>query len=703
VLSGGGARGSAHVGVLKVLEELRIPVHAIAGTSMGAIVGGLYAYGLSVDDLRELMVREHTTRDWLHLLSDGVDRSDRTIRRKQEDRRFLSGLRFGISNGELTTAKGLIEGQNLETELAWLTRLAHHLESFDELRIPFRCTAVDLSDGKLVVFERGNLSQAMRASMSLPMVFSPARIDGREYIDGGLADNVPIGVARKMGVDALIVVDIGTPVSKGEIATMFGVTSRMVEILGQQNIDLSLATIGPKDVLVQPDLGNITSASFDRTAEGITIGEAAARKLADKLAVFSVSEAEYQQFLARQRRQPAPPPMLRRVTQREANGEGDDLVQARTTVASGQLLDEEPLREDLLRIHRMDLFQRVSFDVTPNKEGTADLDVVASPREWGSDYLRFAIGLETDFAKETEFEISAQHTARRLNGRDAELRSDLRLGSTNLLGTEFYQPIDALGRFFVAARANASIRSVDIYQQGDLVAESAVSRAVTGFDAGIDLGTWGELRVGYERNWGDVDFGLASIPVTDFGFTDAALRARLDIDTLDNVWFPASGHRLQVDWRSAFEELGGSAEYDRLDVIAVKPVEIGTVAVLGTLRMTTTLDGAVQVQDEPTIGGFLNLSGLPRYFDRGQQMGVVTIVVRHALTPRKLRFGLPLYIGGSIEFGNVWDQRSDLFQKNLVSGSAFLGADTPVGPLYVGCGFAEGEGAAAFLYLGYAL
>lgn len=704
VLSGGGARGIAHVGVLQVLEELRVPIDCVAGTSMGAIVGGLYAYGLSPDELRAATVRDGAERDWACLLRDGGERAERPMRRKQEDRGYWTRMRLGLRDGELTTAQGVLAGQNLEVELAWLVREAHALPSFDQLPVPFRCTAVDYADGELVVLDSGNLAQAMRASMSLPVVFAPARIGGREYLDGGLVDNVPVDLARAMGAQALIVVDIGTPVTKGARAEgMLGVSRRMVDIFGQQNVDASLATLGPRDVLLRPDLGDITSADFERGAEAIAIGTAAARALAEQLRPFAVDDAAYAAWRGRQRRQPAAPPRLTTITAVDPSGATTAQVAARVTQRPGEPLDERRLRADLQRIYDDDVHERVGFVLRPDAAvpGTAALDVVAEPKAQGSDYLRFALALETDFDERADFGLGAQHTARNLNGLAAELRTGVVLGVVNRVASEWYQPLDADGRWFVAPRAFVSQSNPDVTVGGVRFNES-VQENGGGLDVGRALGTWGELRAGYERSVGDVDVRLANLSLVDDRFDDAAARLRLEVDTVDNPSLPSRGTYLLAELRRADDALGGDFSFTRTDALLQQSLSIGRFVVSPQLRWTATWSGELPLVRMPSLGGFLNLSGLPRNSDPADNLFVGALAARYRLNTSALLLDVPLWLGGSYETGATADQRAGLLDDLRQGGSVFVAADTPFGAVLVGGGLAEGEGVTLFLFVGRA-
>ena len=226
VLSGGGARGIAHVGVLQVLQQLHVPIDAIAGTSMGAVVGGLYASGLSPEQIAATL----RSVNWQRAFRDRPPREELTLRRKQEDENFLVEFPIGIRGGRPVLPMGLIEGQSLTEVLRLLTLPVARIDRFDDLPTPFRAVATDLETGQEVVIGSGDLTSAMRASLSAPGVFVPVERGGRMLVDGGISDNVPVDVARAMGVDVVIVVDVDFPLlprkkltSVGAISTLFTV------------------------------------------------------------------------------------------------------------------------------------------------------------------------------------------------------------------------------------------------------------------------------------------------------------------------------------------------------------------------------------------------------------------------------------------------------------------------------------------------
>ncbi|MEN9544364.1 MAG: hypothetical protein RLZZ598_1197, partial [Pseudomonadota bacterium] len=307
VLSGGGARGMAHVGVLKVLERERIPVDVIAGTSMGAIIGGLYASGMSATQIETELGKV----DWGSLFTNRVERSALSQRRKDEDFVVAPAIEIGMREGELRLPASTISSRGLELLLRRYTLPVRSITDFDQLPTPFRAVATDMENGQALVLAQGDLALAMRSSMSVPGVFAPTEIDGRILGDGGLVNNVPIDVARAMGADIVIVVNIGTPLSKREaLGSVVGVTVQMISILTEQNVQRSLATLGPKDLLIAPDLGDLTAGDFSRLRDFIKLGELQANAQVVQLAGLGLEPASYDRWLQARNRRPDRTPDL---------------------------------------------------------------------------------------------------------------------------------------------------------------------------------------------------------------------------------------------------------------------------------------------------------------------------------------------------------------------------------------------------------
>src|SRR6204780_4206654 len=293
VLSGGGARGAAHIGVLKMLDQLHVPIDVIAGTSMGAVVGGLYASGMSGEQIQHAL----SSLDWQGGFRDRPPRTELDYRRKEEDREYLVNLPLGIQGRRLVIPKGLVQGQMLTETLRQLTLPVAAITDFDRLPTRFRAVATNLETGNARIIGDGDLTTAMRASMSVPGLFAPVEYRGELLVDGGLTDNLPIDIARAMGVDVLIVVDAGFPLQpRKSLNSLPGITNQMLSILLRKDIERDLATLGPNDIVINPQLGDFTSYDFPNTMKIVHAGAVAAEVAMERLSALAVSDADYARY-----------------------------------------------------------------------------------------------------------------------------------------------------------------------------------------------------------------------------------------------------------------------------------------------------------------------------------------------------------------------------------------------------------------------
>ena len=698
VLSGGGARGAAHVGVLKVMEELKIPVDLIVGNSMGALVAGIYAHGYSPAEMEKILGEIR----WPLLLSDRSQRQDRSFRRKQDDLNYQVDATVGFRDFSFVLPKGLVVGHYVGNLLKVLVMEPQQVTDFDQLRIPYRAVATDIVNGEQVVLSSGELAQAMAASMAIPGAFAPVVIGGRQLVDGMVVNNVPIDVAKQLGAEVVIAVDIGTPLLEAEqIRSLLNVTGQMISILMQKNIDEQIAKLTPSDLLIRPDLGDITSTSFERAVEAIAIGEKKARELADQLRRFSVSDEEYRRFLARQRKPPTAYPVIDSVRLKNDSGLADAVILALIETKPGEVLDPARLQRDFDRIYGLEEFERVSFELQPTAPGHADLTLVATAKSWGPNYLNFALNLEDDFRGDATYSLGARYTMRALNSLGAEWRNEVLVGEPIRLFSEFYQPLDTGGRLFVAPRVLYHMEEVNVFSGGVKLGEFDTSVGGGGLDVGTHFGNWAELRVGVERYWGTVRPDVTTVPIERFNFDDGFVRARLVVDTLDNTHFPNAGVLAGADWSFADDGLGGDIDYQRLEVLASYVFTFDKNTLLTAVDFGTALDGTLPVHRLLQRGGFLNFSGFTRNELTGQHAALARLVGYRRIAGTPLApFGMPVYLGGSFELGNVVQDRDDLFKDPIAAGSAFLGVDAPVGPIYLGYGLSEGGQDSFYFFIG---
>ena len=501
VLSGGGARGFAHVGVLKALEAARVPVDVIVGTSMGAIIGGLYASGMTSEDLE----REILAVNWGDLFDRREPRQLLSQRRKEEDFELSPVLMLGFRNGEFVLPTGAVSTRSLEMLLRRYTLSTRHLASFDGLPTPFRAVATDMETGQAVVLDHGDLAAALRASMSVPAVFSPLEVDGRVLGDGGLVNNLPVDVARRMGADVVIAVNIGTPLAGREtLGSVVGITSQMVNILTEQNVQASIATLTPRDLLLAPPLGQLTSADFGKAAELVKIGNDYAKTVGEALVRFSVDAPRYQRWVAtRESQAQANTGRIGAVASVKFEGVNERRAERLATTMDtreGQRLDVPRLEDDLQRLAALGDFERVDYSLVRRADGAEDLTVHLRENTWGPNYLRVGLDLRTDFQGQGAFNLRISHNRHWLNDSGAEWRNRVQLGETVGLYSEIYQPLTLRSDRFAAAYVDASLRKVELFgTEGEALAlvqrQSLRVGADIGWPMGL-LGNVGDMRVG---------------------------------------------------------------------------------------------------------------------------------------------------------------------------------------------------------------
>ena len=694
VLGGGGARGSAHVGVLKVLEELRIPIDYIAGNSMGAIVGGLYAAGYTPDEIGN----ELKTINWDDTFNDAPPRPDRSFRRKRDDDFYLVKARLGISDeGELKFPFAFIQGQKFDLHLSRLTRRAGHVHDFNKLPIPFRAVATDLETGREVVLQSGNLARSIRASMAVPGGFDPVEIDGKLLVDGLVANNVPVNVARDMGADIVIVVDVGSGLFKrDEIKGVLDVVGQLTNILSERNVDLQLATLKPSDILIKPKLGKLSAGDFNKAAEGIEKGEQAARELIPTLQRLSIDPAAFQQIMAK-REVATKLPVIDFVRLDNKSRIGDEVILARISHQPGQTLDVARMDADISEVYGLDVFESVRYEVV-QENGKNGVVLHAKEKSWGPNYLQFGLELTDDFRGDTSFNLGFLYTRTAINSLNGEVRLAAQIGQDSALLTEWYQPLDVGSRYFFNVGLIARRNRFQFYTDDDLTSETNVGRVGIDLAFGRNFGLWGEGRIGYRAAYGSTDVVVGDQTLDGAHFHQGQLYARLYEDKLDNVLFPTSGNKAILELSTAKESLGSDSDFNQGSLAYTHAYTWGRNTLVGALRYNTTFNDQAPLVSQYRLGGFLRLSGYGQNQLTGQHSGNVALVGYRKISDLKL---LPAFIGASIEYGNVWQTKKDIdFDNGILNGSAFVGADTPIGPLYVGMGFAEGGRYTGFLFLG---
>jgi len=697
VLSGGGARGLAHVGVLKVLEEMRVPVHCVTGTSMGAIVGGAYAAGTPPAEL-EALVRK---ADWDEVFRDSPPRTDISTRRKIDEYKTLFAPEYGVKRSGLVLPKGVIAGVAIEAFFRGLTQPAIDVTDFDKLPIPFRAVAADIETGEAVVLSHGGLARALRASMSVPGALAPVEIDGRLLVDGGIANNLPIDEARKLCGDVIIAVNISTaPLKREEITSAFSVAGQLINFLGKVNVERQLNSLGARDVLVAPELGDISAASFERSADAIRIGEEATRALAGSLMRYSVPP---EQYAALRRGQVAERRALGSVDEIRFEGlrrTNPEVLRALVHSKPGEPLTEEKLSADLRRIYGRGDFESIDYQIQ-SEPGRRVLVIQPQEKAWGPDYLRFGLGIATDFQGQNIFNLLAQHRRTWLNKLGGEWLTEAQIGKHNFLSTEFIQPVESSGRYFVAPYARIGQDLQAVFSGGNRVGEYETKERRLGIDAGAFLGTLGEARVG--AVWRDVTATTVTGPevLPEAKERTAGLRAVLYVDQLDNAWFPRAGYRTTASAYAAEESFGSDHEYRRLDGEAVAVRTWGVHTLNLKLAGGTDLQSKMPAYENFRLGGPLRLSGYRIDEFSGDRYAFGRLMYYNRAIPLPDILGSGLFAGASLEVGKMQARSAGQGSVGTIfSGSIFLAASTFAGPAYFGFGLGENGNYSVYLLLG---
>jgi NTE family protein len=702
-LGGGGARGIAHVRILKQLEALHIPVDCIAGTSAGALVGALYASGATPEQIEQLVL----STEWLSLFTDTLPRRERSLRRKADDYAQLApiGIGLGGEGKAVALAGGVSEGEKLIALFERATGAGRVNGRFDDLPIPFRAVATDINTGKPVVLSEGSLPMAMRASMSLPGIFRPVVIHDQVLLDGGLSNQVPIDVVRAMGADRVIAVDVGTPLSAlDRNASLVEVIGQLSGFLTTRSAQAQLDSLGTQDLLISPDLtGKVATGDFDKAPEALRIGQLAAEQAAPALQAFAQTPQTYTR-LAAQRAGRAPsavPTMIDFVEVDNHTGYADALLLSYLPVRIGQPLDVEAMQAGVLRAYGMGTLASINYEIR-SRDGRTGVVVSAYPKPNGPVYLEAGLSLSNDLEGNHESNLRAGLLFSPLSPYGAEARIALQIGSEPGLTGQYYHPFDLHNRYAFQAGGGFQTRSFNLYDDdGDKIARYRVRRTGATVALFRNVSNVLALSVGVERYTGnaEVEVGDPTIPRVDFD--EGAWIAQATLDDIDSVYFPREGYLVNARTYQSSTGLGADARFGQIDLDAAAARSFGKHALQLGLRYHVTSSGTAPVQNLYRLGGRWRLAGFQQNQLTGQDYALGFAGYTYELGTL---LGRSAQVGGTVEYGNAWQRRSDMsLSDGILNGSLFLGFDSWVGPLIFGMGFREGGENVLFIELGQSL
>lgn len=698
VLGGGGAHAVAHLGALQELERQRVPIDLIVGTGIGGVIGGLYASGMTLAEIQEFLF----DTDWEDVFDPDTRREDLSYRRKRDDEDFLIKYRVGIKDGQAQLPTSLVPNEKLARLLQSTVANTKGIKHFDDLPVPFRTVAMDLVTGDQVILESGSLDRAMLATLSSPGTLPPVEIEGRLLITGSLLNNLPVDIAREWGADVIIAADIGPYTrSADDLNSVFNIVDQVSHLLQRNNSVVSLSALRDSDIVITPAVGPAKETDFSGMQERMLQGSKSVLAVSERLRAIRMGDADYETFTAGRVAKRTLEPRIAAIEIINDTDVDDALILAQLSQQVNATLDKEQLEADMRKIYGIGAFGSVDFNLRPQGED-AVLEIQTVENRTGNRFWRFGISLEDDLEGNSAYTGSASFTWTQINQLGAEWRNVIRIGERQQLSTEFYQPVDRLGRYFISASGGFAERNLNVFDMDDIIAQTRVQELTGALSVGRVFGNSGEFRVGVLRGTGTSRSNIGSgIPSTDFDLGGFSVSG--EYDTFDNVYFPKSGTRAALAWTGQRESMGSSIEADIVvgRVAAVK--SWGTHSLLAGLDIQTQLEDVAGAQNLLSTGGLFRLSGFPRDALSGRHTATGRMIYYRQIRSNPLRGLLEasLYVGGSLEFGNAWQNSHDIsFSNTLLAGSIFVGADTFIGPVYFAGGLAEGGHSAMYLFIG---
>lgn len=684
VLSGGGARGFAHIGVLKVLEANRIPVDFVGGASMGGLIGALYAMGKTPAEIEAIVVG----LDWGKLLQATTSFENLSFRRKEDRRNIPAPVPLKGKIDDLKLPNALNSGHEIGLLIDRLTLQYATVTDFSELPIPFRAVGTDMVKGESVTLKSGSLSRSLRATMSVPGVFAPVEVDGKALADGGLVNNIPTDVVKAMGADIVLVINIETQVGGREaLESLPGILAQTINIA---TVDNSRRSLRQADLIISPDLGKYSSADFESARELIDLGYNGALERATLLKPLSLDDAEWEAHLAarKSRRRPETAPVPDLLAVDVTDPDSARLIEAKLgDKYTGQPLDrqkQEELAKDLSELTGTGRFDALDYQLAA-KNGKTELLIGSSKVEGETPKpTRLELGLDVNSVESdnVNFNFLARLTLFDIGKHGAEWRNDLRLGSNGYLGSEYYLPIGRT-KFFIAPRGSYERRRINFFNDSNRIAEYVGQQAQIGFDAGYSFDSKSELRAGYTLGYQSISRRIGDPLLSDISGGFSTVGVRWSYDSLDRAQVPTRGvlARSTVNY---FLDSPGSTE-----PVAQAESRVNIFRPRGERNILfafggggTTFSSTAAPLQQFTLGGPFRVGGYGFEELRGSNYlhGGVGLLHNPAIIPTFL--GGKTYIGAWYEGGSMFERIANANYRQSLSGGAIF--ETPVGPVFIG-------------------
>ncbi|WP_256384849.1 patatin-like phospholipase family protein [Photobacterium toruni] len=714
VLSGGGAKGAAHIGVLEVLEENRIPVDIVTGTSMGAYVGGMYAMGLSAQEVKQRTFNINWNTGYI----DRASRNDLSLRRKNQNDTYQLHTDLGLDiNGEFKSRPGAFQGQGLAVLLRQLTDNLPALKTFDRLAIPYRSVATDITKVTPVVIDSGHLATAMQASMTVPGALKPVHLDNKLLVDGGVVNNMPVDIAKQLGANVIIAVDLrDSLMPKKDLDSALNIVSQLTTFMTNASADYQKSLMKPSDIYLQPNVSFMTAADFDKLELAYQAGRKIALSSLPRLLRYQLSPQAYAQYNKQKNS---------RRLQLSAHDSyfiddikiinntnlPDKTLLAQLELKTGKVISNDELEQAVKRLQSEDIYGRINYSIKQkNNKNILVMDI--NEKSWGPGYLNFTLAFEDDFESRSDFSFGAQYIYTDLTEKGGEWLLEWKLGSWKNITTEFYFPIDYQQHFFTAFGAETSneIRRFDnftYYNSSEVLKniDAKYNQTNAYAEMGWNIKPWAALTLGYKGQTGSITVSALDRkenydlygPYLDFTYDD-----------LDSFFFPSDGSyfKSKIGYSNTLRrpDIGESESGDTIyyNLLAIKPFTYDKHTIVASIKTAgSDADNLLPIYAQD-LGGLFNLSGYHRYELNGRYSALTSLVYRYRVIDNN--FGaikLPVYVGGSLEKGGVWDRTSSMsWNSAITAGSVYIAVDSILGPVYLSYGQTSTGKSSFYLSLG---
>ncbi len=682
VLGGGGARGAAHIGVLEVLERERIPLACIVGTSMGGLVAGGYAAGLSPAEMREKLDKA----DWTDMFLDSADYSQLSFRKKRVTKRFLSGTELGLTDRGLQLKPGVIAGTKIKLFFNFLVGADYGNREIEHMPIPLAIVATDIGSGEKFVFDKGSLPLAMRASMSVPGLMTPVDYEGHKLVDGGLVDNLPVEVAQKLcNPDLIIAVNVGSKLKPADqVVSLLSVTSQMIGILGKQNVARSVSLLKPTDILLTPELGDFSATNFAHYALAADIGKRSTELQLEKLQQYSADEATYAAW--RNEKKPSSQALVQidQIVISPLTRQSPEYINQHIRQSLESPLNRAQLEQDLIHLYGEGFYENVDYSIN-RIDNKNILNVNVIEREWSSDYVTLGFDINNEFRQDTNFDLRAAYRSTWLNRYGGEIFATGDIGSSPGFDIEFYQPLNLSQTYFIQPSYYRKREIFNVFSNDEKIAEYKLQRSYSELAFGKSLDIYGQAKIGWREYNIKSTSDVSEIDLGNYHRKYGGILVDIAMDKRNRLHFPSRGWSGSLNYFDSRQE-----NYGKLSSEFNFAYPMNNFVLAGRTTYVRSTHGILPATNAAYLGGFLNLSA----FATNQIIADNTLYAH--LRGERIIGRMPLGLNGDMRLGiglegaklrdaYTFDEDRDLLHSAVV----YLGGETPLGPAYLGIGFTD--------------